>query len=686
MPTGQPVLLRYWRAFAYCLSLTRFSVLALLATLVLLLAGQGRDLLLSIAEDGRYLSFVLSTALWAFSIWLWARVLLDIRFPDPPSDREAYNFWRRHLPRALGAAAFAAVAVAALRTTAVTLTLAWLNAGAGIVFWLCLGYRRRLAKAIARRLSPADPAAHWLWVESIAPGDTPPFADLRQALRGVRGKLAVVAMSAGLALFAAGWAAPVALGSLLGALLLLMLWGATWLPFGTLLTYFGTRRGLPVLSILFVLALLFSNWNDNHEIPAVAAAPLPAARPSVDEALDAWRRANCRGEHCPPMVLIATAGGGSRAAYWTGSLLGRLQDRIPAFDESLFAVSGVSGGALGAAVYRALLGPGVRPPTACAGAMEDCTQAVLGRDFLAPVAARLLHTDLLQRFLPWPLLPDRGAALEAAWRQALREVSGTERSLSTALGDLNPPAGRSWPALFLNATWVDNGRRLVASNLRFDHQSGVPDAPFERANDQLAVLGYDPGLAAAAHNSARFPLISPPGMWRDGDGRVAGRLQDGGLFENYGAETALELLEAVCDRFTCARDELSFPSVERPRLTPIVVLISSDPALPANLAESPRHPPAGFAYELRSTLHSFANTRVGRGAEAAVRLAERVRPLGHFIEFRMCRPTDDGETPPLGWALSTAAQRTIRGYLGATACPGNAAAMIDLERWLRSGA
>ena len=40
-----------------------------------------------------------------------------------------------------------------------------------------------------------------------------------------------------------------------------------------------------------------------------------------------------------------------RAALWTGTVLGRLQDAYPAFKEHLFAVSGVSGGALARIIH-----------------------------------------------------------------------------------------------------------------------------------------------------------------------------------------------------------------------------------------------------------------------------------------------------------------------------------------------
>ena len=673
---------RQWRAFAYCLDLTRFSVLILGATLILLLVDQGQDLLVSIALDRRYALFLAGLFLWGLGIWLWARVLLDIRFPEPPKDTRAYNFWRRHLPRTLGALAFGSVAVAAART-GYSATLAWLALAGGVAFWAFVAWRRELAQWLATRVAGSRARDHWLWAEPIGSDDPPPFPDLSAALRGVRGRIASAVLFLGVVLLLLGWLQPVRLGSALGALLLLMLWGATWLPLGSLITYVGNKRGLPLLTLLLAAALLFSLWNDNHEIRRAPDGLDPATRPTVDAAIAAWKTANCRGAACDPMLIVATAGGGIRAAYWTATVLGRLHDTAPPFPDHLFAVSGVSGGSVGATVYRALLAGQAK--AGCADTMEVCAQRVLAQDFLGPVSAAMLYPDLIQRFLPVPVLPDRGLALETAWESAFADVTGGAGRFDLSLGHLNQVDARPWPALFLNATWVGNGRRIVASNLRFSEQSGVADAPFERSNDQLARLGYDLRLSTAAHNSARFPLVSPPGMWRDAQGEISGRLQDGGLFENFGAETALELLDAVCRQFTCTRDAVAFPSPERPRLTPIVVLISSDPTLPDNVAVSPENPPIGFGYEIRATLRAFSNTRVGRGSEAAARLADWAQEYGRFVTFRMCRPPAGDNDPPLGWALSTQAQRVIQGYLGATACAGNNEALVNLQRWLRSG-
>jgi hypothetical protein len=118
-------------------------------------------------------------------------------------------------------------------------------------------------------------------------------------------------------------------------------------------------------------------------------------------------------------VVVATAGGGIRAAYWTATVLGELHDCIPELDDHLFAVSGVSGGSVGATVYRNVIAGVSDPPTcenpdthAPLSGARTCTQEVLEGDFLGPAVTALLYPDTLQRFIPGVWLPDRAEALE----------------------------------------------------------------------------------------------------------------------------------------------------------------------------------------------------------------------------------------------------------------------------------
>lgn len=74
---------------------------------------------------------------------------------------------------------------------------------------------------------------------------------------------------------------------------------------------------------------------------------------------------------------------------------------------------------------------------------------------------------------------------------------------------------------------------------------------------------HDISIATAASNSARFPLISPPGAVRNKTAQVVDRILDGGYVEAVGATTALELVEAL--------------QAIAPGLYPFVLVITNDP-------------------------------------------------------------------------------------------------------------
>lgn len=654
--TDLPDLVRHLRALGYTLNLVRFSLIILIAGVALLASGQGQDLLISAGEDDHYGRLLLGTSLWGTSIWLWARVLLNTRFPDPPVDPATLGVYRRWTPRMLGLLAFWLVAWTASSAGGEAAKLVWPAIILGVVFFAIVTWRRAAARKLARMSAGPLAPEHWLYVPEQR--DVPDHDTLWIALRHGVGWIGLVMLITGAALFVWGIADPLGMGDRFDVVLLLFVWGATFLPLGSLITYSANRTGIPWLSLLLVAALVFSLWNDNHAIRPLAGHT-PDARPTIGTAIDDWRTANCGESGCPHFVVVATAGGGIRAGFWTGTVLGTLHQAVPNFDQQLFAISGVSGGSMGAAFYRAAA---IDTPDSCRDdQFRDCLLNALGKDYLAPLSVALLYPDLAQRFLPRPWLPDRALALEEAWAHGFETVFGTDR-LNDSFANLATTQGRAWPALFLNATWSNSGGRLVASSLRFEAPQGAPAAnrfsPLPK--DQLAVLDHDIRLASAAHNSARFPYVSPAGSWRHGT-EVAGRLQDGGLFENYGAETAVDIL-----RYAERRLGKDFK--------PLVILISSDPELPETLQDIKPGPVKNFAAEAFTTLRTLFKTRVAHGQEAAVWLQhwaqERNAPYAYF---HMCPPnTKEGADPPLGWALSRLAGRTIQGYLLDTDARGDA--------------
>jgi hypothetical protein len=194
---------------------------------------------------------------------------------------------------------------------------------------------------------------------------------------------------------------------------------------------------------------------------------------------------------------VAAAGGGAYAAYYTAMFLARLQDRCPNFAQHTFAISGVSGGSLGATVFAALAKQMAKngdyiecnfnvPPKD--GPFEEKVREIFSADFLSPVLAAALFPDLLQRVLPFPVPSfDRAKALDAtleeAWQQATQPKE-TGKSEVKAENPLKKTFLDLWtsknneeavPALILNATEVANGYRTFFRRSTFGnspHQSG----------------------------------------------------------------------------------------------------------------------------------------------------------------------------------------------------------------------
>lgn len=639
-----PFLIRHLRALSYTLNLVRFSLLILIAGAALLAGGQGQDLLIGVGEDNHYGRLLLGVTLWAGSIWLWARVLLNIHFPAPPADPLTMNVYRRWVPRVLGLLGFWLVALDSAGADGAAEALFWPCIILGIIFFAFVTWRRAMARKIAQLRAGPLAHEHWLYIDA-QPGQ-PTTSSFWHAMNCGIGRFGLVMLIIGTALFIWGITDPLSMGDSFDVVLLLFVWGATFLPLGSLLTYWANLKGVPILTLLLVAALAFSMTNDNHAIRDLAGNT-PDARPHIDQALEAWRTANCQDGKCGHFVVVATAGGGIRAGFWTGTVLGSIHQEAPSFDHKLFAISGVSGGSIGATFYRAAAIGGTGD---CTLAFRDCLLDALGKDYLAPLTAALLYPDLAQRFLPLPWLPDRALALEQAWAEGFKSVFGRD-TLNTSFAGLADTQGRAWPALFLNATWTNSGGRLIASSLQLDQNHLDPIAFSPLPKDQLNVIGHDIRLVSAAHNSARFPFVSPPGSWYR-DGKVAGRLQDGGLFENYGAVTTLELLRHAQNRLGAD-------------FHPLVILISSDPELAETLEDIEPGPVKNFAAEGLSVMRTLFKTRVAHGDEAAVHLKHWA--YGHqapFAYFHMCPPDlEEGVDPPLGWALSDRARRTIQGYL-----------------------
>ncbi len=360
-----------------------------------------------------------------------------------------------------------------------------------------------------------------------------------------------------------------------------------------------------LIGLLVVPAIVMSATRNYHRVRLCEdckAAPPPAEgkwlatagydkRPNVAEAAWAWYQQAAPAYHAlhpgepVPLFIIATAGGGIRAAYWTATVLETLETALsgdaikqqnPALANSvpadglmrhlLFAISGVSGGSVGAAAYAAAVHDHYVHQTP----IEPTRY--LKHDVLASGLASLAFIDIPSNFLPDFGQIDRGEALERGFERESAVKDDKKGLLSHSFVSFFPQIGSSeapssWrPALLLNATHQETGRRIITSHLKIE-----PDV-FVDSYDALQTLQSDVRLSTAAHNSARFTYISPAGDLISGEGASSvlhGFVIDGGYFENYGARTAIELAQQAGDAITGKGGTIR----------PVILQISSDPTV-----------------------------------------------------------------------------------------------------------
>jgi hypothetical protein len=644
--------------FALILWIVRVPLtMTALGVLILGSAPQAQDLFVEFAHNPwRIPLFLLLLAFaWAMPTHYAARLLLDTdsRFQDVIAAQQALgrasciNAVERGVPRALGLLTFAAVLIAIWRShlnmpifsdrndqeavDATNHVLGWLAvlvilAGAGFLIYTIKRPRNadivglRTLKNLNLRLAP-------VW-RKISPGLRVPESPDADASRNVGRFMLLIIFIAFLAIFlwgadTAAWLAPrsMAVPFILGG----------WLPFLSYLSGAGRQLRAPLIVGLFAsTSLLLIVLGDNHSVRLVDASktagrsvdvtPLP-----LQEAVSMWMRENkCDSAPatCPRPIVVAAAGGASRAGFFLASIIGYFMQEAPTHDldanqvrNQLFGISGVSGGSLGAVMVTAALDAKADSKdhpceqsrfTLWWGQQinnwRDCFETLTSGDFISADFFGFAFNDML----PFGLWRDRAAVLEDTWnhryRAAVTRADASNflscKGLSCPFLTLRPREGHWIPLLVLNGTSEATGGRIVTTQLATTYkpasrcptsQSSTGCKLFvdaDRFHDllnykaessgwlgafQRAVLNWTKGdgvlndvrLDTAAHNSARFPFISPAGSIRNQDQAIVDRIVDGGYFENYGALSAKELALAI--------------HAAQPALAPVVVVISNDP-------------------------------------------------------------------------------------------------------------
>ena len=735
---------------------------------------QARDIVIAVGSDKEsfwQIPFVLT--LWAFTGWYWARITLEFAQGIAlerclPRDHKVFlgpwavavrKWAANHLPRIIGAAAYISVAIAFWRAhniytlygdTTVAGPYFWSAVAyltAAVVFYVFVWWRKRIIKWAARRMgwASADDAA--------GPGGQRPLRAFT-ALNPFAQTLLALSIAASPVFFVLFAVWPVKTAAAIGSAISVVLLGlslAVALP--SLLVIMGMRSGLPVLGSA-CLVFFLSPWlaGDHHDARSCRSDPSKACvdkdfedRKFLKPVFFDWYQKNIAlsapmaGKdgtpvHAPPLIVVATAGGASRAAFFTTQVLGEIARREDNFADRLFMISGVSGGSLGAAVFRSLVevdrrATGGTGSPLLLNAPQDGA-AFIDHDFLAPSLGTGLYVDLpfsaitFTRKLWTPI--DRAAALEKAWEAAWLSSGIVQKGRNFTWEDglvrtFTKDSDRPWPILALNGTSVEKGKRIITSNVLFTLAGKNKDG--ERAlggeaelsgginrYDALEILQSDIPISTAVTMSARFPIVSPAGALRNARNEMVSRVIDGGLFENFGAVLADEVLRYLVDRLEEAYWGKNL-------VAPVAILISSDPSLdrlhlrprtgrrdavPDCSPESTKlidHPGNGwpecpgatteYATLAADPLTALYDGRVARGELAATALRDRIAELRttvrdrlldkttsrdavnarmqtdsqiDFFHFRQCRVAEN-KSPTMSWHDSSTAWKSMRKML-----------------------
>jgi hypothetical protein len=360
------------------------------------------------------------------------------------------------------------------------------------------------------------------------------------------------------------------------------------------LFYFGNGSrhiGLPLMILLAILVLLWGtirfmgsdkpvgdNSSGRREVKETARSS--GAQSPLANAFKAWLDSRADREAFKdrkyPVFVIAAQGGGIYAATTAGDFFAKLQDRCGNFAQHVFAISAVSGGSLGSALFESVIDP-AQSAAAC-GTQRDHralhaerVHRVVRTDHLSGTVAAavpdvIFNLGLLVGYefgFKWQPDPKwgRDAALECSFLTSYYQsnpAAPTTRELVCRRDGIKPAAGLGaeafrgpWPvgnrlaapALLLNTTRSETGDRVAFAPFELRH---VGDGTLLRfAEAELPIAGAT--LVKAAVSSARFPGMMPAkivpaesdaaspknGRWRN--------FVDGGYADSSGATTALEI-------------------------------------------------------------------------------------------------------------------------------------------------
>lgn len=419
--------------------------------------------------------------------------------------------------------------------------------------------------------------------------------------------------------------------------------GTAFLTFTfTLIAYFHDYANRPFGVGVLVWVIGWSYINDNTA-PRYMGTIGTDTRPSVEAAFRDWSqvkwknwKVNHPGKNMP-VVLMSMEGGGIRGINWTVQVLHKLDSQFNGFYDQVFAISGVSGGGVGATHYATFRADQLTNKVGEDGYKNF--HRFMMRDFLSPLTAAFLFPDNFQKVIPVAMpWVERSKMLGKTWDWDYEDLMGSNSMASSFLG-LWPNDSNRYriPSLFLNGTLAENGQRVITSNIK---TKGSPW--FSDDIDYFSYAEKHISVSTAALSCCRFPFITS-GCLLESPDDVKGHVIDGGYRENTGLQTLYNIYSSIEDQLLADSVDLIVIYLKNG-----VDELNADPK-PLRILHDIGTPPSGII-NVNGT---------GMPAKGITQFCEQVFGDSIFFQVKLENRKSTLKLP-LGWYMSDRVDRVIQ--------------------------
>ena len=488
---------------------------------------------------------------------------------------------------------------------------------------------------------------------------------------------------------------------------------ATLAAFARLWSTVGLTAFMSILALVACYRDLAeaSVWNSDPNVAQAVATPHGSdnrtfANQRLNAVFEEWLAGRKAATGKFPVFIIAVEGGGIYAASAAGLFLAKLQDDVPDFSKHVFAISAVSGGAIGATIFQALVHTSV-PPAQCpnrvvamyAGNLQQEISCILQGDHFSPVVGAIIP-DLVGE--AW----GRAQELEASFLESVAAVNpaaaarlkGPYLDHWSNLADPTKWSNDTGPALVLNTTSAETGYRVAFAPFALNPDGdntlfSLSDADLTEEFSDPNQTGESVPLMFAAIASARFPVILPPyaisvkasgssgprHWWnlfsdifdwvRPGAANNPSdrwNLVDGGYADNSGAATALDLYNSLAyelkDRQDVDLKLIVLTSDEpSPNFSKMVGTAYGDTVAPVEAVLSVR---SGLANQAVTRACDYFKEQPTGAGEAQRPCATETSQSERPWHIKLIRLQDEAYGLALGWEISRSSFTVVSTFVG----------------------